>query len=125
MFTGVWMGDNIRTPEHDEKLKKPEDRLAGLKFVTTLKLGVLCSCSFLPHLEEPLGKGMPPPPPRWTPRRQDRRAHAVLGAGGENTIVDTGRNGRLDERRAERRHGEDHQVVLPLRLPIDVCLAVR
>jgi len=37
------------------------ERLVELKFVTDLKLEILSSCSFLPHLEEPLGMSMLPP----------------------------------------------------------------
>ena len=55
------MGDNVRTPEDDEKLQKLEKRLVELKFVTTSKLEVFCSCSFLPHVEEPMEKAMLPP----------------------------------------------------------------
>jgi hypothetical protein len=58
VFTGVSIGDN---PEDDEKLKKLEKRLVELKFVTTPKLEVLCSCSFLPHMEEPMEKAVLPP----------------------------------------------------------------
>jgi hypothetical protein len=58
VFTGVSIGDN---PEDDEKLKKLEKRLVELKFVTTPKLEVLCSCSFLPHMEEPVEKAVLPP----------------------------------------------------------------
>ena len=54
------MGDNVRTPEDDEKLKKLEKRLVELKFITTTKLEVFCSCSFLPHMEELMEKAMLP-----------------------------------------------------------------
>jgi hypothetical protein len=55
------MGDNIRTTGDDEMLKKLEKRLFELKFVTTPKLEVLCSRSFLPHMEEPMENAMLPP----------------------------------------------------------------
>jgi len=61
VFKGVSMGDNICNPEDDEKLKKLEERLMELNFVTTLELEILCSCSFLPHLEELLEMNMLPP----------------------------------------------------------------
>ena len=54
VFKGDSMGGNVRTPEDDEKLKRLEERLVDLKFVTTPKLEILCSRSFLPHLEEPI-----------------------------------------------------------------------
>ena len=53
VFKGNSIGENVRTPEDDEKLKKLEERLVELEFITTPELQVLCSCSFLPHLEEP------------------------------------------------------------------------
>lgn len=53
VFKGTSMGDNVRTPEDTEKLKKLEKRLVDLKFVTTAELDVLCSSSFLDHMEEP------------------------------------------------------------------------
>ena len=61
VFTGVSIGDNVRTPEDDKKLKKLEERLVELKFVTTPELEVLCSCSFWPHLEEPMEMALLPP----------------------------------------------------------------
>ena len=61
VFKGVSMGKKVRTPEDDEKLKKLEERLVELKFVTIPKLEILCSCSFLPHLNEPMEMAMLPP----------------------------------------------------------------
>ena len=46
-----------------------------LKFVTTPKLEFLCSCSFLPHTEEP--NEMTALPHLWKVGKQDRRAHTV------------------------------------------------
>jgi len=53
VFMGISMGDNLRTPEDDRKLKELEKKLAELKLVTTPTLEILCSCSYRPHLEEP------------------------------------------------------------------------
>jgi len=56
VFTGVSMGDHVRTPEDDQKLKKLEQKLVELKLVTTPEpeLEILCSSTYPPHLEEPL-----------------------------------------------------------------------
>jgi len=62
VFMGISMGNNLRTPEDDRKLKKLEQRLAELKFVTAPKLEILCSASFRPHLEEPSRMSMLPVP---------------------------------------------------------------
>jgi len=40
VFKGASMGDNIRTPEDGEKLKKLEERLMELKFVTRVPWGI-------------------------------------------------------------------------------------
>jgi len=53
VFMGTSMRDNIRTPEGDKKLKKLEQKLMDLRLVTTPELGVLCSCTYRPHLERP------------------------------------------------------------------------
>jgi len=61
VFTGNSMGHKVRTPEDTNKLEKLEKRLVELKFVTTPKLDVLCSSSFLDHTEEPYEMaGVPP-----------------------------------------------------------------
>ena len=54
VFTGNSMGENVRTPEDDEKLKKLEKKLVELKLVETPKLEVLCSSTYPPHLNEPM-----------------------------------------------------------------------
>jgi len=41
VFMGANTGRDVRTPEDDEKLKKLEEKLVELKFVTTPKLEVL------------------------------------------------------------------------------------
>jgi len=53
VFMGNSMGEENRTPEDDEKLKKLEQKLVELKLVTAPELDILCSASFRPHLEEP------------------------------------------------------------------------
>ena len=63
VFTGVNMGNDVHTPDDDKRLKKLEERLVELKLVTTPKLEILCSASFLAHLEEPLQMNLLPPPP--------------------------------------------------------------
>lgn len=62
VFTGINMGDNVRTPEDDKKLKKLERKLLKHKLVTTPKLEVLCSCTYRPHLEEPFHMNILPAP---------------------------------------------------------------
>jgi len=62
VFMGISMGDNLRTPEDDQKLKKLEQALAELKLMTTTKLEILCSSSFRRHLEEPLHRHLLPTP---------------------------------------------------------------
>ena len=59
--------------EDDEKLKKLEERLVELKFVTTPKLEILCSHSFLPHLNEPMEMAMLPGP------TGERQATRIVG----------------------------------------------
>jgi len=73
VFKGVSMGEKARTPEDDEKLKKLEERLVELKFVTTPKLEILCSHSFLPHLNEPMEMAMLPGP------TGERQATRIVG----------------------------------------------
>jgi len=46
VFMGISMGNNLRTPEDDQKLKKLEQKLAELKLMTPPKLEILCFCSF-------------------------------------------------------------------------------
>ena len=67
VFMGVNMGDDVRTPEDDEKLKKLEEKLVELKLMTPPKLEILCSSSYPPHTEEPFEMTMLPPPegPEW------------------------------------------------------------
>jgi len=62
VFLGASMGDNVRTPEDDQKLKKLEQKLVELKFVTAPKLQVLCSSTCRPHLEEPFHMNVKTPP---------------------------------------------------------------
>ena len=62
VFKGVSIGNNVRTPEDTEKLRRLEKILVELKFVTTPKLGILCSSSFLDHIEEPLEMALLPTP---------------------------------------------------------------
>lgn len=38
VFTRNSMGDNVRTPENDQKLKKLEKKLVELKFATSPRL---------------------------------------------------------------------------------------
>lgn len=65
VFMGISMGNNARTPEDNQKLKKLERKLVELKLVTTPKLEILCSCSYRPHFEEPFHMHMLPPPDRF------------------------------------------------------------
>ena len=60
VFKGQLLSDKWRTPEDDVKLKKLEQKLVELKLVTTPSLELLCSCSYRPHLEEPLHMHMLP-----------------------------------------------------------------
>lgn len=53
VFTGNSIGDHLRSSEDDQKLKKLEKRLVELELVTTPELDVLCSSSYLNHMEEP------------------------------------------------------------------------
>jgi len=49
LFTGTSVRpDNNHTPEHDENLKKLEQKLAELKPVATLELETLCPCPYRP-----------------------------------------------------------------------------
>ena len=53
VFTGVSMGDEVRTPEDSEKLKKLEQQLVDLKLVKTPELEILSSATYPPHYNEP------------------------------------------------------------------------
>jgi len=77
----------------------------------------------LPRLEELLE--VAPPPSLMDAKKTGSRSSRSIGGRVRTTIVDARRNGRLDERRAEQRRGEDHQVVFRFLLFIDVCFAVR
>ena len=63
VFMGNSMGENLRTPEDDQKLKKLEQKLAELKFMISpmLENEMLRSSSFRPHLEEPSRMSKLPP----------------------------------------------------------------
>jgi len=56
------MGDDNRTPEDDEKLKKLEQKLEELKLVTTPEFEIPCSSTYRPHLEESLRMMVLPAP---------------------------------------------------------------
>ena len=80
----VLMGENVHTREYDEKLKKLEGMLVGLKFIATPKLEILCSRPFLPHLGDRLGWSPVIPYPSLFKYEEERIiiAHKILEAGG-------------------------------------------
>ena len=64
VFTGVSMGDHVRTPEDSAKLRILEHHLVDLKLVATPEpeLEILYSSTYPPNLEEPLSMKVLPPP---------------------------------------------------------------
>lgn len=66
VFTGVSMGNRVRTSEDSKKLRILEQKLVDLKLVATPepKLEILCSSTYPPNQEEPFNmKVFPPPEP--------------------------------------------------------------
>ena len=62
VFMGDSMGADNRTPEDDQKLGMLEEKLVELKLVSTPKLEILCSNSYLHRFNEPSHIGSRPPP---------------------------------------------------------------
>jgi len=67
----VFMGDSMRpdnrTLEDDQKLGMLEEKLVELNLVSTPKLEILCSNSYLHHFNEPSHIGSRPPPKSFSP----------------------------------------------------------
>lgn len=86
-------GDNVHTSEYNKELlqKKLEGMLVELKFTTTLKLEILCSRSFLPHLWDWLGWTSPPSPlPSLNTKRKGSYSSQDVEGRGENAVFSAG-----------------------------------
>ena len=83
VFTGVNMGDDVRTPDDDKRLKKLEKKLAKLKLATPPKLEIICSASFPAHLEEPFKMNLLPPPDDREINRLTKLARDLRSTGGQ------------------------------------------